>query len=179
MCRVFGARLFPVLSRSEYSCRRLDVVARTFDFSTENEELSESMWLGTSEHCAEWHFHSKRATYSVLPRCRTSSCLHLIVSNTEYSTPDKKLKIRAPLALLSGSKYSEYTCCHGWLLPAAFPFLAVAAVANVIELGELLCDSLDEASSSTTLRFAVSSEEVRCTPPTKQPRANLVHPGHN
>ena len=30
----------------------------------------------------------------------------------------------------------------------------------MIELGELSCDSVDEAPSSTTLRFAISSEEV-------------------
>jgi len=31
---------------------------------------------------------------------------------------------------------------------------------NYIELGELLCDSLDEASESNLLKFAISSEEV-------------------
>eukprot|EP00752_Nemacystus_decipiens_P010085 g8987.t1 len=36
----------------------------------------------------------------------------------------------------------------------------VTATPNVIELGELLCDSLDEASSSTMLRFAISSNET-------------------
>ena len=30
----------------------------------------------------------------------------------------------------------------------------------MIELGELFCDTLDEAPSSTTLRLAISSEEV-------------------
>ena len=41
------------------------------------------------------------------------------------------------------------------------PCPAVAATSNVIELGELLCDGLDDASSSTLLRFAISSQEVR------------------
>eukprot|EP00903_Cladosiphon_okamuranus_P011266 g10624.t1 len=36
----------------------------------------------------------------------------------------------------------------------------VTGTSNVIELGELLCDSVDEASSSTVLRFAISSEEI-------------------
>lgn len=45
-----------------------------------------------------------------------------------------------------------------------FPFSLLThtnAATSDIELGELLCDSLDDASGSTMLRFAISSNEVR------------------
>lgn len=40
------------------------------------------------------------------------------------------------------------------------PFLAVV---GDIELGELLCDSLEDAPGSSLLRFTISSTEVRLT----------------
>ena len=55
--------------------------------------------------------------------------------------------------------WSFVSSCLSCLLPSLL--LHYNAATGDIEMGELLCDSLDAASDSDFLRFAISSDEVR------------------
>ena len=69
------------------------------------------------------------------------------------------LKERSPRCFLFLAKNVGHLSFHASCLLPSLLFHYNAATGD-IEMGELLCDSLDAASDSDFLRFAISSDEV-------------------